>query len=741
MVAFKLPPPLYQFITNEVIPNTGIKEEKAWESLQRITDSFTPIAHQLLERREKFQSQINSWVVQHFGKDSSLHDYIQYLIDIGYLLPECRDFHITTEQMDPEVSNIASPQLVVPVKNSRYALNAANARWGSLYAALYRSDVIITKKDAKDPDQGSARELKVIEFGTNFLDETFPLESSTHREVAAYSINDQELVCKLQNGGASVLCNRDQFVGYRGEPGSPSGILLKNHGLHVEIVIDNEQSASAGNSAVVKDILVEAALTNIQDFEDSVSAVDAEDKVGVYSNWLGLMKGDLSEKIIKNGKEILRRLVPDRQYISKSGQEIFLPSRSLMFARVVGLHMFTDVVLTEYGEEIPEIILDSYMATLIAIQNLAGGWEHVNSRQGNIYIVVPKLHGPEEVAFVVKLFEQIEEALGLKQNTIKLGLMNEERRTSLNLKQCIYEARSRIFFINTGFLDRTGDEIHTLMKVGPMAAKNTMKNQRWFQAYEDHNVVTGLKCGFKGKAQIGKGMWTAPDEMSQMLDEKIVQLQSGANCAWVPSPSAAVLHALHYHQVDVSKRQEELINAEPIPIEQLVAPPLLVDKENISDKDIQKELDNNIQGILGYVVHWITQGVGCSKVLDINGTALMEDRATLRISSQHVANWLHHGVCNLQQVDDSLKRMAIVVDQQNIHDPNYYPMTKNLKNNIAFKTARELIIKGLEQSNGYTEAILHKGRKSFKQRGCENRNTLSLFYDLDSNYTPRFVSH
>ncbi|EGH00189.1 Malate synthase G [gamma proteobacterium IMCC2047] len=721
--------PLYQLVSNEIIPGTGVNPNDFWASLEDILTDLAPVNRALLHKRAEIQSKINLWHTEIKGQQDPAA-YQKFLTTIGYLLPEIDDFQIATTNVDPEIAQVASPQLVTPIINTRFALNAANARWGSLYNALYGSDVIPFSDGAEitgayNPQRGE----KVIEFAMRFLDDTFPLTIGSHNEAIFYEIKDQRLHIQLCSGETVVLAEETQFIGYQGAPSSPSAILLKHHGLHVELQIDHKHPIS-----IAKDILMEAALTTIQDCEDSVAAVDVEDKIQVYRNWLGLMKGDLSEDIKKGNKVTKRVLNPDREYVTWDSSKLTIPGRSLMLIRNVGHLMTTDVILTKHGEEIPECILDGMITSLIAIHDLKRNGSVTNSRKGSIYIVKPKMHGPEEVEFAVSLFGRIEAALGLERNTIKLGLMDEERRTSLNLKQCIYAAKERLVFINTGFLDRTGDEIHTSMEAGPMVPKNTMKQQAWLQAYESRNVAIGLKCGMKGKAQIGKGMWAEPDNMAQMLDTKISHLQAGASCAWVPSPTAAVLHALHYHKVNLAQRQEELINTRPNGIEQMLALPLLEKSEKLTEKQIQNEVDNNIQGILGYVVRWVNQGIGCSKIPDINNVGLMEDRATLRISSQHIANWLHHGICSAEQVMNSLKNMAAIVDAQNADTPNYRPMTNNFKSNPAFTAAYDLIFKGKDQPNGYTEPVLHNKRKALKNSQREAQNTVSLFHKVRRYY-------
>jgi malate synthase len=708
--------PLYQLVNHDIIPGTGINAEAFWKSLEDICKDLTPVNQALLKKRQQLQQQLGQWHRDHPAQSDDkayLANYQQYLQNIGYIAPDVDDFQITTANVDAEIAQLAGPQLVVPVMNARYALNAANARWGSLYDALYGSDIIEDDDCAdKTPGYNPVRGDKVIAFAKRFLDQNFPLQTGSHREAAAYAIEDGELQVTLGDGQITRLEQPQQLIGYLGMPRQPESVLLKHHGLHVEIQIDRTHTVGQTDRAGVKDLLLEAALTTIQDCEDSVAAVDADDKVQVYKNWLGLMKGDLQEQVGKNGKTITRRLNPDRTYTATDGSTLTLPSRSLMFVRNVGHLMTTDAVLTADGKEIPEGFLDGMITSLTAIHDLKRTGPLRNSRTGSIYIVKPKMHGPEEVAVAVTLFERIEQALQLPRNTLKLGLMDEERRTSVNLKQCIHAARERVVFINTGFMDRTGDEIHSVMDAGPMVTKEAMKQQAWINAYETRNVAIGLQCGLNGRAQIGKGMWPIPDAMAQMLNEKISHPTAGANCAWVPSPTAATLHALHYHQVDVSERRKTLATQPLASVEKLLTVPLL--KETLAPEAIEREVDNNIQGILGYVVRWVHQGVGCSKVPDINNVGLMEDRATLRISSQHLANWLHHGICSQEQVEASLQRMAKLVDQQNSNDPDYRPFGENPNNTVAMAAARDLIFEGTQQPSGYTEPALHRRRRAYK---------------------------
>ncbi|SDC11379.1 malate synthase G [Acinetobacter boissieri] len=701
---------LFDFMEKEALPVAGLNSKTYWEMFERIVKAFTEKNKQLLQQRQTFQTAMTTW---HKEQVFDLEKYKQFLYEIGYLLPEVADFCIETAPVDAEIATIAGPQLVVPVRNARYSLNAANARWGSLYDALYGFNVISEQDGAtKTAQYNPIRGQKVIAFAKQFLDENFALKIGSHVDAIRYFIEENKLVVILENGQTTTLAIEAQCVGFNGEPSALTELVLKRHQLHVIIQFDASHFIGRTDKAQVKDIILESAVTTIQDLEDSVAAVDAEEKVEGYRNWLGLMQGTLTDQFEKNGEILKRTLNPDRSYKNLIGDTVYLHGRSVMLLRNVG-HLMTNPAILVNGEEIFEGILDILITPVLSKIDILGQNALKNSRTGSMYIVKPKMHGPDEVKFAVELFEQAEQLIGLPNKSLKIGIMDEERRTSVNLKACIAEAKDRIIFINTGFMDRTGDEIHTFMAAGPMVRKADIKQQKWFSAYENRNVAIGLACGLQGKAQIGKGMWPKPDQLFEMYQTKIEHPQAGASCAWVPSPSGAVIHAIHYYQCNVAQRQTELLQQKMLSLDDLLTPPL-AKEVSWSAEEVNQELENNCQGILGYVVRWVDLGMGCSKVPDIHHVGLMEDRATLRISSQHIANWLHHGIVTADQISETLKRMAQIVDQQNAHDPKYKAMSENLANNIAFQAASDLIFKGEIQPSGYTEPLLHAARLKLK---------------------------
>ena len=700
---------LANFVNTELLNGTNLTPEKFWEGFDKVVHELAPKNKELIDIRKDLQNKINNWHKLNKGNEINLEDYKNFLKEIGYLREEGPDFEIQTKNVDDEITSIAGPQLVVPIMNARYALNAANARWMSLYDSLYGTDVIEESEDSMsqryDPERGEL----VIKYGREFLDTHFTLNDFSWKKITGIAVQNGELKV-LKGVDVTTLKDKEKFIGHRGEADYPSAVILKNNNLHIEILKNPRAFSAQQDHAGISDIILESAVSTICDNEDSVAAVDAEDKLLCYKNWLGLMKGDLISRFEKDGKTLERKLNPNRSYISKDGKGLKLHGRSLLLVRNVGHLMTNPSILLKDGSEIPEGLMDAFITTAAALHDFT---RKGNSRTGSVYIVKPKMHGPDETAFTDEIFTRVEEVLGLEKYTCKIGIMDEERRTSSNLKECIRSLKNRVFFINTGFLDRTGDEMHTSMEAGPMIKKGDMKSSKWIQAYENRNVDIGLSCGFSGKAQIGKGMWAMPDKMKDMLDQKTNHLKAGANCAWVPSPTAAAIHALHYHEINIFDVQKELAKREKAKLDDLLSIPV-ADRPNWSVDEINAEISNSAQTLLGYVVRWVDQGIGCSKVPDINNIGLMEDRATLRISSQHIANWIHHGITTKIQVTEIMKEMAKVVDEQNKNDPNYVKMSDNFNNSIAFNTACELIFKGTEQPSGYTEPLLHQNRLKIK---------------------------